>query len=108
MAEKTPIEFFLEWSHRWVVEGIYPIIGTVVQSGIARLEGEGFTNEEARFWLEALTILQIVRIGMPVPPHQERYWVPDPKVYTEAEILAMIARGETIPAVEYTGFEGRY
>jgi hypothetical protein len=108
MAEKTDIELFLDWSQRWVVEGIYPIIGSVVNNGLAKLEAEGFTREEARYWLEALTILQVVRIGMPVPPFQQRYWVPEAKVYTEQEILAIAAAGETIPTIEYTGFEGRY
>ena len=108
MAEKTDIERFLDWSHRWVVEGIYPIIGGVVNNGVTRLEAEGFTKEEARFWLEALTILQIIRIDMPVPPHQYRVLVPDPPVLTEADIMRMIAAGETIPAMEYEGFEGRY
>lgn len=106
MAEKTDLEHFLDWSHRWVVEGIYPVIGAVVQSGIARLEAEGFTREEAQFWLEALTILQIIRIDMPVPGYWYRYWVPDPIVYTEREIIDMTTRGETIPGGEYEGFEG--
>ena len=108
MPEKTDIELFLDWSHRWVTEGVYPIIGVVVNKGIARLEAEGFTNEEARFWLEALTILQLIRIGYPVPPFRQRYWVPDPPVLTEYDIMRMIAAGETIPATEYEGFEGRY
>lgn len=108
MAEKTDVEHFLDWSHRWVVEGIYPIIGGVVNTGIAKLEAEGFTKEKARYWLEALTILQLIRIGMPVPPFQQRYWVPDPPVLTEADIMRMTAAGETLPGMEYEGFEGRY
>lgn len=108
MPEKTDVEWFLDWSHRWVVEGVYPIIGAVVQEGIARLEAEGFTRAEAWFWLEALTILQLIRIGMPVPPFQQRYWVPEPPVLTEAEILAMLARGEAIPGYEYKGFLGTH
>lgn len=106
MAEKSDIEHFLDWSHKWIVEGVYPIIGGVVQAGIAKLEAEGFTNKEARYWLEALTILQLIRIGYPIPPFQQSYWVPDPKVYTEAEIMQMTANGEALPATEYTGFEG--
>ena len=108
MAEKSDVELFVDWSRRWVTEGVYPIIGKVVKEGRKKLEGEGFTDEEALYWLEALTILQLIRIGYPIPPHQQRYWVPDPRVYTEMEIIQMAAAGETIPATEYEGFEGRY
>jgi len=38
----------------------------VVLSSMQRLEDEGFTPEEARFWLEALTILQLYRMGYPM------------------------------------------
>ena len=108
MAEKSEVEHFLDWCHRWIVEGVYPIIGGVVNTGIAKLEAEGFTREEARYWLEALTVLQLIRIGYPIPPHQYRVWVPDPIVYTEHQLMAMVAAGETIPGMEYTGFEGTH
>ena len=106
MVEKTEVERFLEWCHRWIVEGVYPVIGSIVNTGIAKLEGEGFTNKEARYWVEALTVLQLIRVGYPIPPFQERYWVPDPPVLTEYDIMRLTQSGETLPGGEYTGFEG--
>jgi len=106
MAVLQPGQTYADFAHKFITVGCWGFMGDVVDRSIAKLEAEGFTNKEARYWLEALTILQLIRIGMPVPPGRHRFWVPDPIVYTEADIMAMIAAGVTIPATEYEGFEG--
>jgi len=108
MAEKSDFDIYADFTHDWTDRSIWPFMGGVVQTGIARLENEGFTREEATLYLKSLTILQLHRAGFPLPPINVKEWVPEPKVYTEQEIMAMIAKGETIPQREYTGFEGRY
>ena len=99
-------EDYSVFAYRFIVEGLFPFMGSVVKTSLAKLEDEGFTKEEALFYLEELTIVQLYRMNFPLPPVSISVYVPDPKVYTEYEIMAMAARGETIPQAEYTGFEG--
>lgn len=106
MPERNDVDIYADFTHDWTDRSIWPFMGVVVQTGIAKLEDEGFTREEATLYLKALTILQLHRMDFPLPPIDVREWVPEPKVYTEQELMAMLARGETIPQEEYTGFEG--
>jgi len=108
MAEKNDVDLYADFTYKFVIESIWPFMGAVVQTSIAKLENEGFTREKATLYLKSLTILQLHRMGFPLPPINVQEWVPEPKVYTEQELMAMLAKGETIPTTEYTGFEGRY
>ena len=62
MAEPTDTEFYAEKSHKWMVDGVWPYIGAVVDRSITKLEAEGFTRDEARFWMVCLSILQLYRM----------------------------------------------
>lgn len=106
MAVLREDQTYVDFTHRFIDESIWPFMGKVVQTSITKLEDEGFTRDEAILYLKSLTILQLTRMKFPLPPVSRRVYVPDPKVYTEAEIMAMSAAGETIPQIEYTGFEG--
>lgn len=108
MAEKTDYDYFADFYHKWIPESLWGYVGAVVSTSITRLESEGFTREEAYLWLEALSILQLYRMAFPLPPVPVSVFIPDPHVYTEQELMAMLARGETIPETEYIGFEGYY
>lgn len=63
MTPQETIDIIADFAHRWVTEVIWPYIGVAVASSTMKLEGEGFTRTEARFWLGALTILQLHRMG---------------------------------------------
>jgi len=98
------ILIFVEHSHRWVTEGIWPVMGANVNIAIAKLEDEGFARDEARLFLEGLTILQLKRMDYKMGPVIYRYRVPAPRELTESEIREMIKEGEAIPASdEYVG-----
>lgn len=106
MAVLRSDQTYADFTHRFIDESIWPYMGGVVQTSLAKLEDEGFTRDEAILYLKSLTILQLYRMNFPLPPVSREVWLPEPKVYTEQEIMAMIAAGETIPQTEYTGFEG--
>jgi hypothetical protein len=108
MAVLREDQTYADFAHRWIVESVWPFIGGVVQTGLAKLEAEGFTHTEALIHLEALTHVQLHRLGFRMPPVSRDVYIPEPKVYTEQEIMALLAAGETIPQTEYTGFEGTH
>lgn len=119
-----------EHDHRWVTENIWPYIGAPVQRSITKLEGEGFTRAEATEFMEALTILQLYRMGYYAPPEwtkveagyiTDKYSVAQidsmiargqvfyeyQEMYSEAQIESMLQRGVALPGWEpYEGFEG--
>ena len=77
MAEPTDLDIINDFAHRWITEVVWPYIGGVVSETIPMLEAEGFTNKEAWFWLEALTILQLYRMGYPMGAVWHPYEVPE-------------------------------
>ena len=106
MAVLREDQTYADFTHRFIDESIWPYMGKLVQTSITKLEDEGFTRDEAILYLKSLTILQLTRMKFPLPPVSRSVWVPELKVYTEAEIMRMSAAGETTPGDEYTGFEG--
>ena len=77
MTNRELIEIFADAGHRMIIEDIWPYIGGIVSDSLGLLEAEGFTPEEARFWLEALTILQIYRMGYDLGPVWHGQEVPE-------------------------------
>jgi len=72
MSHLRDINLIADFAHRWITEVVWPYIGGQVSVSIRRLQQEGFSYSEASFWLEALTILQIYRMGYVLPTGSER------------------------------------
>ena len=80
MTDQEAIDIIADKVHRWVTGVVWPHIGGVVGVSIAKLEAEGFTREEARFWVEALTVLQLHRMGYPMSPVWHPFEVPEEEI----------------------------
>ncbi|GAI90229.1 unnamed protein product [marine sediment metagenome] len=93
MPGQTTIDIIADFAHRWVTEVIWPYIGGVVDTSIAKLEGEGFTHQEARFWIEALTILQLYRMNYYMGGVWHRYEVTEIPVLSEAQLESLYQQG---------------
>lgn len=80
MPDKSDYDIYADFSHRYITEGVWPYIGGVVQTSISKLEAEGFTREEATFWIECLTTLQLYRMDYPMGPVIYRYLIEKPPI----------------------------
>lgn len=94
MAIPEGVGSLSEHFHRYVTEVVWPFPGMEVEASIRRLQDEGFNRSDAKFWLEALTILQLHRLGYEPGPEFKK--VTDEyikKTYTEAQIDSAVGRG---------------